>query len=277
MGEASRRLRRFSELHPFCCFCGGGSVTSTIDHVPPKVAFIDKHIPTKFNIEFPACESCNQGSRQLDQAAALLSLTKPNYDSETARRYTDRIFRGVANNADSIIEEIYTGFAGNRFLSREFSEKLGTTVHATNFGDQTRKTLHAFAAKLGMAYFYKITGIVLPSSGAVVVDVLTNADLIDEDNSPRYDWIDAPFIDASESCKHKNQFLFRSRITPDGAAGALQMGFHRNLLCIALVVREAERHPIDPRSEQTFFPGFLGKLNPPLQSFWTTASFTIFQ
>lgn len=59
------KKKRFLKEHPYCCFCGGAKPSTTIDHVPPKACFPDGYWPEGF--EFPACEACNQGSKNDDQ------------------------------------------------------------------------------------------------------------------------------------------------------------------------------------------------------------------
>jgi hypothetical protein len=73
MGEAKRRAStaaRFLAEHPLCCFCGGHTVATTVDHVPPKILFQNKHRPK--GLEFPDCETCNKSSSQDDSVLALV-------------------------------------------------------------------------------------------------------------------------------------------------------------------------------------------------------------
>lgn len=74
MGAAHREAKptqklgkgnRFLSQHPYCCFCGGGQKSTTMDHVPPKASFPDGYLPE--DLEFPACEACNHGSKRHDQ------------------------------------------------------------------------------------------------------------------------------------------------------------------------------------------------------------------
>jgi hypothetical protein len=83
MMRATKRLsktKRFLLDDPYCCFCGGAELATTIDHVPPKACFPEGHCPEEF--EFPACEQCNGESRRDDQLfgfyAQLLDFNESN-------------------------------------------------------------------------------------------------------------------------------------------------------------------------------------------------------
>jgi len=69
LGESKSKKRRFLEEHRHCCFCGGQEPSTTIDHVPAKAHFPDGFAPEGF--EFPACDSCNRGSKRDDQIAGF--------------------------------------------------------------------------------------------------------------------------------------------------------------------------------------------------------------
>jgi hypothetical protein len=59
----------FLKQHPMCCFCGGQTPASEIDHQPARIIFPDKHRPK--GLEFPACADCN---RQTSADEALLAF-----------------------------------------------------------------------------------------------------------------------------------------------------------------------------------------------------------
>jgi hypothetical protein len=68
VGEAKRKKSRYQLLledHPLCCFCGGVTPSTTVDHVPPQACFPKGFFPEGF--EFPACESCNGSTKKQDQ------------------------------------------------------------------------------------------------------------------------------------------------------------------------------------------------------------------
>jgi hypothetical protein len=272
VGEAGNRLARFTQLHPICCFCGGENSTETIDHVPPKAIFIDKKIPNKTSIEFPACKQCNEGSRQFDQVVAMIALTDPNSTGERKDKYFEKIFRGVANNANSVIHEIVRGFSGKRLASKELSEKVGTQIHLTQVGDKTRLALYTLTAKLGLAYFYRVTGKIISINGNVVVNIRSNADFYLEGIPLEYDWDDVQFIDETSDLSENSQFLWRYKILDDQSGGMFQFVIHKNIICVAIVVNEASMFSVIDHDDRTFAPGFLRRLQQPGNQFWTSTS-----
>jgi len=71
MGDRARRRREFLKKHPLCCFCGGTTPATTIDHVPSRQLFNNKGWPEGY--EFPACELCNGAARDAEQVVAMLA------------------------------------------------------------------------------------------------------------------------------------------------------------------------------------------------------------
>jgi hypothetical protein len=98
MGQANvnRRLtaRRLAQ-HPLCCFCGGKTPATSLDHVPPKIVFWGKRRPN--GLEMPACDACNQGTKKLDQAAGLFAritvTDKSSQDQEEFARIAGSVSR----------------------------------------------------------------------------------------------------------------------------------------------------------------------------------------
>jgi hypothetical protein len=59
------RTSVFLKQHPMCCFCGGCTPATSIDHQPARIIFPEKHRPK--GLEFPACAVCN-GQTSADEA-----------------------------------------------------------------------------------------------------------------------------------------------------------------------------------------------------------------
>jgi hypothetical protein len=269
MGEANIRRARFSADHPYCCFCGGTSRTESIDHVPPKSVFIGKLIPNlKNSTEFPACHECNSGSRQYDQAAAMITLTSLHVDAAVNDPHFLKLLRGVSNNANSVIHEIVDGLKGSRSAKRQIESAIRTPVAITRTGKITDDVVRVLTAKLGFAYFYRSTGQIVPSSGGVLIDFKTSANMLLDGLPDHHKW-DAPFVDFSANLPKKKQFQFRARVDEDKSAGIFQFVIHENLSCIAAVVTDLEEFT-EESSERIIRPNFLKAL-PPLKSEFRTA------
>ena len=74
MGEAkeTRILReRMLAQRPGCIYCAGAAVADTIEHMPPIAMFEGRR--RLRGLEFPACGTCNGGTKHPDLVAALLA------------------------------------------------------------------------------------------------------------------------------------------------------------------------------------------------------------
>jgi hypothetical protein len=58
---AKMTAANFCKEHPWCCFCGGTTPSSNIDHQPARIIFPDKQRPK--GQESPACHICNEQTR----------------------------------------------------------------------------------------------------------------------------------------------------------------------------------------------------------------------
>lgn len=231
--------------------------------------FVDKQIPGNARIEFPSCDECNRSSRLYDQIASMIALTSLRELTEAENRHFHKIVAGVRNNTNKAIYEILDGGFGLRQHARRFQRETGLEAFATRLGQTGIMSLRVLTAKLGFAYFYGSTGIVVPNKGAVVTDVVMNSDIYLNRLPERYKWREE-FRDVTESAKHTRQIMFRSRILDDHTAGIFQFGLHKNLLCVAMVVMDSSRHPVKDNDPTTFKPGFIRSIQQPANEFRTS-------
>ena len=104
MSESKRRRRRQQQFlvdNPWCCFCGGTTPATTVDHVPARTCFKGRAFPETF--EFPACAPCNNASR-LDEIAfsffvKMIDHTHDNFEGSEA----ERTISGMANNLPHLL------------------------------------------------------------------------------------------------------------------------------------------------------------------------------
>jgi hypothetical protein len=191
-----------------CCFCGGDAATEDRDHIPPKVTFIGSKIPGNLNIEFPACRPCNCRSSQYDQIAAILSFSTPRNLRAGEREQFLKAVGGVRNNSRAALIEINQGFVGQRSREKAVEAKHGLPVKATELGPISKLAFFTLAAKLGLAYYFRETGRIVPKKGAVIVDVVTNTRILDDDVNDGYR-LGTPFTDMTSNLELKEQILYR--------------------------------------------------------------------
>ena len=161
MGQAAKKRKAFPLTHPACCFCGGSTPATTIDHVPSRACFKRREFPEGF--EFPACDKCQNNDRLNEQAFALmchLSDRNPeNYDEKLARK----LLIGIANNQPNLVpkkinrpNEIRHGL---RRLGLE--KKPGVTlsqIPIVSLSPELNPAMRRVGDKIGLALFYRHFG-----------------------------------------------------------------------------------------------------------------------
>ena len=172
--------------------------------------------------------------------------------------------RGAFNNANSAIYELMDGMIGLRKQSKSFRERTGLEGVATKFGSNSLLAIRVLTAKLGFAYYYRETGLILPSAGAIVADIITNSQILEDRVPTQHQW-DFPFTDLTERGRHPRQLLYRFGLLPDQSGGIFQFGLHENILLIAIATNDLSRHKASDDTEFVFRPGFAKLLRPPAQ------------
>ncbi len=181
-------LKRFSEEHPICCFCGGDRKTETKDEVPPRSMFVNKSWPEGY--QFPACKGCNHGSREIDQALALfsrLSFADKRKDDETIEPF----IRGLLNNRPDLMPEVANSSIQAKKILRELGIKKPEGTFAKDYPvalipADVFNALNKFFKKLFCALYYKHTGRILQKHSPVAIVKSTNQ--IFEDDDP-FAWL----------------------------------------------------------------------------------------
>ena len=145
------RTAEFLKAHPKCCFCGGQTPATEIDHQPAKIIFPDKHRPK--GLEFPACSRCN---RQTSGGEALLAFICRFAGSrrENARKDFHRL-----KDIVSTIEHSFPGLLARmnrpKLWVRERSLYVRSGAIDVN-QSEVNLALCRIAAKLSLAIYYSL-------------------------------------------------------------------------------------------------------------------------
>ncbi len=164
MGEAKAKRARHSDMllgKPRCIYCT--DIAASIEHMPPIAMFEGRRRPKGF--EFPACLSCNGGSRAADAAAAFFARLSPHNRVPAIQR---KEWQNLLSTLDQLEpqfrqeivfrskhEEIWIPI--DSILQRRHKLELG--------GPVVTRLMNIFAAKLGMAFFAEKVGRPLGSNG----------------------------------------------------------------------------------------------------------------
>lgn len=157
----AERTTRFIAEHPFCCFCGGEQLTTTVDHIPPRSCFPKREGPEGFL--FPACHACQTAIRLDEQAfgtlVGFLDPSKANYDSAEVRKG----LKGLQNNMPELVPSV--GLTTNQ--KRRALRDMGLSkppnlpwsdVHLIALPKAIDPPLHRCARKLAAALYYREKG-----------------------------------------------------------------------------------------------------------------------
>ncbi|MEE8393721.1 MAG: hypothetical protein V3R66_05200 [Rhodospirillales bacterium] len=177
MGEAKHNRRRklaFLRKHPYCCFCGGATPATTVDHVPSRQMFSLKRRPK--GLEVPACNACNQATRQYEQVAAMLGRIYPDGPTHADRDEVGKIMHAVDRNAPGLIEEMMPSIRQeHRFMRSKPSLPKDVAGVFNCGGPLLNRSIQSFGAKLGLALYYATTdGLIVPLEGGVAVQWYSN-------------------------------------------------------------------------------------------------------
>jgi hypothetical protein len=165
MAEAARRKRSHQALlkeKPFCVFCGGVKVATTIEHCPPRMMFRGKQRPN--DLVFPCCNRCNSQTRQSDQVASLVARFYPSTDVDEAD--VQKLFKAVANNVPGLLQEMHLSDAEQEVGLEGLSVPSGAGALRAD-GPILSSYMLTFAAKLGLALRFELHQEPVPISGGV--------------------------------------------------------------------------------------------------------------
>jgi hypothetical protein len=182
MGEAKRRrthFLKFAKVHPHCAYCGGP--TETIDHCPPRAMFQGRIAPEE--LEFPACDACNQGTKKSDALVALMGRLDPFFASGDKDGRGAALVRTVHQFYPTLLEQMMPATSSE---ARRLNRSLGVTptpgftqkeAGVMRVPEQMHEKVGHFALKFGKAIFYRHAESVFPSAGAIAFHWFTNAEL----------------------------------------------------------------------------------------------------
>jgi hypothetical protein len=160
MGQAKSRTTHFIEQHPCCCFCGGATPTTSIDHQPAMIIFPDKQRPK--GMEYPACDRCN-GQTKADEALLGLVSRMAGSFRPSVRPDPHRIAGMI-----STVNQAYPGLAVRMDGGRALTLYDGRVVLAGRFDvsdPQIDLSFRKVAAKLALAiYFHHTDTIAAPGT-----------------------------------------------------------------------------------------------------------------
>jgi hypothetical protein len=190
--------------------------------------------------EFPACAECNQGSRQYDQAMALIAQSSVD-DTHADEAEYRKVFGGVMNNMPAVAPQAVTSPIAIRKALRAlgmqrpdsgFLEDLNLAlIDARAFDEAVDPVL----GKLFCALYYKHVGKILPAGSLLFKMRVTNQTRYDPEP---YWWMHFTMLDKVPTLvaggrSIADQFDYRWGTDPDGRFG-IRFHMRRGLFGVVL-------------------------------------------
>lgn len=234
MGMEKRRRDKFYADHPLCIFCGGTKSIESVEHCPPRALFSNKVWPKGF--EFPACLDCNNGSSDQDLLVSLLAKTGWSSMNNTSNdnaihgliarssmRNPGMLERMVLSAQSELIPKHQNGFG---LIPEPYDPQHQI---AMTLPPEFDNAMNVFARKLAKGIFYKETGTIFPSQGALLMQYFTNAEWPTSDESEVFAMMKAAGGDAPPVVNGKtdlsDQFWYQKCFAPQNGIFAIQANF----------------------------------------------------
>ena len=236
MGEAKQKRRSHANLlndSPFCIYCGGKELATTIDHMPPAICFRWKHRPK--GLEFPSCEMCNHGASHADYVAGLVSRF---YEPNDQAHYVDELremFRSVPTNIPGLLEEMKIGRGGQKIALKKLPPGWDGGVVRMN-GPIVSKFMEVFALKMGLALHFETTGQPLTDDGGISIRWFTNYEKF-TGNFPEelMNLFHEPLSLKNGKREVSDQFQYSYRLSDEKDFGAYFASFRHSFAVVAFV------------------------------------------
>ncbi len=257
MGQAKNRrglLGALKDVQPYCIYCGGNTIATTIDHMPPITIFDLRERPK--GLEFPACTDCNSGSTGAEQIAGLISRMISSSKAEEARHETKRMMNHIANNHPGLLTEMMPSLKERIYF--RVQQKIPSDRHPLKTdGPIINAALNRFAAKLALALHYHLLQVPLPATGQIAVCWYSNFALSRQ--RTEFDFIRdlGPATTLRQGTKDvADQFSYRSSAWPEENT-SVHFALFRQSFGIQAAVTDNLDLITNAQGMQIFEPGFL--------------------
>jgi len=253
MGQAKLRLQKVLAKQPYCIFCGGTTPANSLDHCPPKSIF-DGFRPK--GLEFPQCEECREGTRQIDLIMGWFTRIYPDPKTPEAEAKVREHIRGFINNHRDLAESVITGDEVEITYRGQpaFPLRLGAN-------SPLHRVANAFTARLAIGLYYDATGTAVPNGWPIATKWYSNEQLDQGEELNRLlEELGAPRTLVMGKQAVPDQFRYWSAIPEDEPDSFFAfMAFREAFGAVAVI-----RRPSDEPSQQEgiFRPGFLKGFRP---------------
>jgi hypothetical protein len=258
MGEA-KRWQTFTKKRlaacPYCCFCGGESIATTLDHVPNIGLFHMRRRPK--GLECSACDPCNQNTKYAEQVASFLTSIYPDASDPALLDEALGKFRKVRNHDPELINEIFDLSDNQRQnfdMERHLLPSNVSPLKAN--GPLLNSYLEIFNTKCVLALHHHLTRNIVPKTGVVIVRWHSNYEnMLGRIPPSTMKIFSGPKTLEQGSFNVMDQFAYSSRTTVDKRASMHFLGFGQSFAVLGFVYCDPTEIP-DIEPEKKLNPGF---------------------
>lgn len=246
VGESKVRVRKIVSETRDCIFCAGLRPATTVDHQPARSLFDRREWPEGY--AFPACEQCNQASKDAEHKLALLVRVKSEREDDPTRRQEFRKYlAGMRNNFPGLLKPLSANDKRKFFKSSGIQRAPGQSLaelHAVGIEARSAENLFETSIeKLLRALHWKHTGKIVHDALGVNFTWYTNAYFSvfenDEDSSFYKALPAAPRL-ARNSKDLSEQFFYRYGRDDAGDISAFLIAFRDSIIVTGIVTQSAE-------------------------------------
>jgi len=243
MGKQAKANRiNYFNVHPHCIFCGGTQPATTKEHCPPKALFQLKQWPEGF--EFPACNSCNNGTSDDDILIAWLGRIAPYEDQGDNDGKMNGLTFNLCKQHPDFLPQIFMSPIEARRSARELGLRppLGTTYQELgiiNVPERMHDAVKAFARKLTKAIYWREKNRIFPSDGQIIFNWFTNATVLKSGSIPTFEAFES-FMGTSKKVVRagkdlSGQFSYKYAVHSDGDLAVLQARIGKSFGFVSIV------------------------------------------
>jgi hypothetical protein len=206
-------------------------------------------------MEFAACKACNEATRDDELVAATLVRLWPDVPETEEEQFRKLAASAEARNP-GLLQELEPSLRQSKEVRRVLSS-LGEKGHAVNLsGPVVGNAMERFAAKLGYALHYELTGEIISRDGGTRGQFFTNVEVANGAlPEGLVSHVGEPMTLVQGAWNVGEQFRYRIATTADKGASIALVSFRQSISVVTFASQDAARLKTPDGSSGLILPG----------------------
>jgi hypothetical protein len=246
MGQSKVRVKQVLSMTRDCIFCAALRPATTVDHQPARSLFDRREWPEGY--AFPACEPCNQASKDAEHKLALLVRVNSQREDDPVRRQEFRKFLvGMRNNFPGLLTPLSANAKRRFFKTAGIERARGQAlvdIHAVGIDATSADELfETVIEKLLRALHWKHTGNIVRDAMGIKFAWYTNAYCSvfeSDDDASFYRALPAAPSIGRNGKDLSEQFFYRFGRDKTGELSAFLIAFRDSIIVTGVVAQSDE-------------------------------------